>query len=46
MCVDPNVTLHIYKYSASYNYKPYLEGKEIANLLKMARHMLMGTANV
>jgi hypothetical protein len=30
---------------ALYNDKPYLEGKEIANLLKMARHMLMGTAN-
>ncbi len=28
-----------------YNHKPYLEGKEIANLLKMARHMLMGIAN-
>ncbi len=44
MCVSVCNTTYISIF-ALYNYKPYLEGKEIANLLKMAKHMLMGTGN-
>jgi hypothetical protein len=44
MCVSVCNTTYISIF-ALYNYKPYLKGKDFANLLKMARHMLMGTAN-
>jgi len=44
MCVSICNTTYISIF-ALYNYKPYLKGKEIANLLKMARHILMGIAN-
>jgi hypothetical protein len=44
MCVSICNTTYISIFSF-YNYKPYLKGKEIANLLKMERHMLMGTTN-
>ncbi len=45
MCVSVCNTTYISIF-AIYNYKPYLKGKEIANLLKMARHMLMEIANL
>jgi hypothetical protein len=45
MCVSVCNTTYISIF-ALYNYIPYLKGKEIANLLKMTRHMLMGTAMI